>query len=122
MVYGIVKQHQGYITCYSEVGRGTVFHVYFPAIYVPEQSSVEDSGIMPAFGTETILLVDDEESVRDLGARILSRAGYTVITANNGKEGLDLFTRERARISLVILDLIMPEMGGKDCLKETSQY
>ena len=74
--------------------------------------------MMPAFGTETILLVDDEELVRDLGARILGKAGYQVLTATNGREALDLFEKEGTQISLVILDLIMPEMGGKECLKE----
>ena len=118
MVYGIVKQHGGYITCESEIGRGTTFNVYLPAIESRLEPDVTQTGVMPAFGTETILLVDDEEFVRDLGARILSKAGYSVLTATNGREALDLFERERTQISLVILDLIMPEMGGKECLKE----
>ncbi|MBI5252602.1 MAG: PAS domain S-box protein, partial [Desulfomonile tiedjei] len=117
MVYGIVKQHNGHITCESEVGSGTSFNVYFPAIEAREEPRMEDSGIMPAFGMETLLLVDDEEFIRELGRRILSKAGYTVLTATNGREALDLFNKEGAKISLVILDLIMPEMGGKDCLK-----
>ena len=94
------------------------FNIYFPAIESQVEPEVDETGVMPAFGTETILLVDDEEFVRDLGARILSKAGYTVLTATNGKEALDLFEKERTQISLVILDLIMPEMGGKECLKE----
>ncbi len=118
MVYGIVKQYGGFINCYSKVGRGTTFNVYFPVIESQMEPEVQSSGVMPAFGTETILLVDDEDFVRDLGARILSKAGYSVLTATNGKEALDLFEKEREQISLVILDLIMPEMGGKECLKE----
>ena len=118
MVYGIVKQHGGFINCYSEVEHGTTFNVYFPAIESQVELDVDKTGVMPAFGTETILLVDDEEFVRDLGARILSKAGYNVLTATNGREALDLFEKERTQISLVILDLIMPEMGGKECLKE----
>jgi PAS domain S-box-containing protein len=118
MVYGIVKQHGGYISCYSEVENGTTFNVYLPSIESQVEPEVDTTGVMPAFGTETILLVDDEEFVRDLGVRILSRAGYNVLTATNGKEALDLFEKERTQISLVILDLIMPEMGGKECLKE----
>jgi DNA-binding NtrC family response regulator len=73
---------------------------------------------LPSGGTETVLLVDDEEFVRDLGKMILERSGYTVLTAANGKEALDVYNKERGRISLVILDLIMPEMGGRQCLEE----
>jgi two-component system, cell cycle sensor histidine kinase and response regulator CckA len=118
MVYGIVTQHNGHITVYSEVGKGTTFRVYLPAIEGEVETDVETTRIMPAFGTETVLLVDDEEFVRELGARILTKHGYTVLQAVNGKEGLDLFKKERSQVSLVILDLIMPEMGGTECLKE----
>ncbi len=117
LVYGIVRQHEGFITCRSEVGRGTTFNAYFPAIESLLEPEVDESGTMPAFGTETVLLVDDEAFVRDLGERILSKAGYTVYTAANGIEALDLYIKRRKEISLVILDLIMPEMGGEGCLK-----
>jgi CheY-like chemotaxis protein len=69
-------------------------------------------------GKETILLVDDEDLVRKLAAQILQKYGYSVLTAANGKEGVQVFSRERTRIDLVILDLIMPEMGGGACLRE----
>jgi two-component system cell cycle sensor histidine kinase/response regulator CckA len=69
-------------------------------------------------GTEAILLIEDEDMVRDVTKRILERSGYTVITAANGKEALNLYEEKRDKISLVILDLIMPEMGGKQCLEE----
>jgi two-component system, cell cycle sensor histidine kinase and response regulator CckA len=118
IVYGIVTQHNGHITVYSEVGKGTTFRVYLPAIPADVEPDVEDSGIMPGFGTETVLLVDDEEFVRELGVRILTKQGYTVLQAANGREALDVFGKERSRIFLVILDLIMPQMGGKECLKE----
>jgi CheY-like chemotaxis protein len=119
MVYGIVKQHNGHVTVYSEVGKGTTFRVYLPAMESPAEPDVKDSGgMIPAMGTETVLLVDDEESVRELGARILAKQGYNVLKVGNGREALDLFKRERSHISLVILDLIMPAMGGTECLKE----
>jgi two-component system, cell cycle sensor histidine kinase and response regulator CckA len=73
----------------------------------------------PALETQqTILLVDDDDNVRDFGERILKRAGYDILTAANGKEALKIYTKEHDNIALVILDLIMPEMGGKECLGE----
>ncbi|MBM3298647.1 MAG: PAS domain S-box protein, partial [Deltaproteobacteria bacterium] len=116
MVYGIVKEHDGYITCYSEPGRGTTFKIYLPVAKIERDLDVTTTSKIPAFGTETILLVDDEEFIRDLGKRILERFGYTVLTAADGKEALNLYEEEREKISLVILDLIMPKMGGKECL------
>ncbi len=118
MVFGIVKQHHGFINCYSEVGRGTTFNIYLPAVVSEAQSDQPVVTAMPQGGTETVLLVDDEEFVRDLGKRILERSGYTVLTASNGEEALDLYNKGRDKISLVILDLIMPEMGGKQCLEK----
>jgi CheY-like chemotaxis protein len=118
MVFGIVKQHHGFIKCYSEVGHGTTFRIYLPAIISETHLDQPVVTAMPQGGTETILLVDDEELIRDLGKRILRKAGYTVLTAYNGKEALDLYRSNKGTISLVILDLIMPEMGGKQCLEE----
>jgi PAS domain S-box-containing protein len=118
MVYGIIRQHEGFITCHSKAGTGTAFNVYLPAIETFFPSAVETSQTMPAFGSETVLLVDDETDVRELGARILTNAGYTVLTAANGIEALDLYRKNKKQIALVILDLIMPEMGGDLCLEE----
>jgi len=118
MVFGIVKMHGGHITCSSEPGSGTTFAIYLPAIEVePENGETVNRGKAPG-GTETILLVDDEELVRALGNRLLSRSGYQVLTAANGIEALEIFNREAEKIQLVILDLIMPEMGGKQCMDE----
>ncbi|MBI4965773.1 MAG: PAS domain S-box protein [Desulfomonile tiedjei] len=116
MVYGIVKQHGGHISCESELGQGTTFKIYLPVI--PSEAELENPSDRQAVpgGAETVLLVDDEEIIRDLGKRILERSGYTVLTAVNGKEALSLYEKESAKIALVILDLIMPEMGGKQCL------
>ncbi len=119
VVFGIVQSHGGHITCYSEPGIGTTFKIYFPAIRDREEDlDVSESDEMHALGTETILFVDDENAIRSLGERILQKAGYTVLTAANGNEALQLYERERKRISLVVLDLIMPGMGGKQCLDE----
>jgi len=116
MVHGIVEQHGGHITCRSELGKGTSFRIYFPELIV-EQPEVESRGPVVRHGVGgTILLVDDEASVRDLGKRILELAGYRVLTARDGREALGVYATERAEISLVILDLIMPEMDGRRCL------
>jgi CheY-like chemotaxis protein len=118
-VYGIVKQHNGFISCESDPGHGATFKIYLPAI-LPKQESCEDVAgeTSPRGGTETILVVDDEESLRVMVGRILSTAGYTVLTARDGEEALDLYKRGPAKISLVILDLMMPKMSGQKCLEE----
>ncbi len=116
MVHGIVKQHGGHIRCFSEPGHGTTFKIYFPALTSDEEPLQIKVEPMLRGGEETICLVDDEAMIRDLGSRILTKAGYTVITASNGKEALDVYQRRKDEISLVILDLMMPVMGGKQCL------
>lgn len=117
--FGIVKMHGGHITCSSEVGTGTVFDMYFPAVEsVGHDSASHENMPEAAGGKETILVVDDEELIRILATRILEKSGYSVLTAGSGKEALELYRQRRSVISLVILDLLMPEMGGKQCLEE----
>ncbi|MBF0476379.1 MAG: response regulator [Deltaproteobacteria bacterium] len=117
MVHGIMKQHGGLIMCYSEPGQGTTFKIYFPALISDEEKEEAGERKMPRGGSETILLVDDEEFIRELGARLLTKAGYNVIKASNGKEALGVYQTRSEEIAVVILDLIMPEMGGKQCLE-----
>jgi len=116
-VYGIVKQHDGYVACSSEPGKGTTFSIY---LHVTHAESVQEE-IRPSLkamgGSETILLVEDEEVLLDLGTKILTRAGYTVLKALDGVEALKVYEEHRDRIRLVILDLIMPRMGGLQFLK-----
>jgi len=119
VVQGIVQQHGGNITVESEVGKGTIFRMYFPALeveIVPEY--VEKKIPYPAGGTETILLVEDMDLVRELGVTILEKFGYTVLSASDGQEALDVYEKEQGNISLVILDIIMPRMDGKQCLEQ----
>jgi two-component system, cell cycle sensor histidine kinase and response regulator CckA len=118
MVFGIVKSHKGQINCYSEPGTGTTFKIYLPAIAREIEQDPAVTQRMPAFGTETILLVDDEKSIRKLGEQMLRMAGYSVFMATNGLEALEVYCANLDRIALVLLDLMMPEMGGKRCLEE----
>ncbi len=118
MVYGIVKQHGGYIFCYSEPGAGTTFKLYFPALESGTEPDQPKTAPFLQGGSETILVVDDDELIRELGFRILSKLGYKVILASNGKEALEIFRKQKREISLILMDLIMPEMGGKPCLEE----
>lgn len=118
-VYGIVKSHNGHIVCYSEPDEGTTFKIYLPTIdSTQEARKAEEHLTAPEGGSETILLVDDEEPIRGLGTQILEEFGYTVLTAADGESALQLYSKKKKKIDLVILDLIMPGMGGKLCLLE----
>lgn len=121
MVYGIVKSHNGYILCESEPGKGTTFRIYFPVIREEkiEESSKEDREIKG--GSETILLVDDEDPLRNLGEQIFTKYGYKVIKAPNGEAAVKIYEEKRKDIDLILLDLIMPGMGGKKCLERLLQ-
>jgi two-component system, cell cycle sensor histidine kinase and response regulator CckA len=117
-VYAIVKQHSGYIQCYSEPGRGTTFKIYLPAVQATEEPEAFPEKAPIIGGTETILLVDDDNSIKDLGASTLNHFGYQVITAPNGKEALEIYQQQGDDIALIVLDLMMPEMDGRHCLAE----
>ena len=120
VVYGIVKNHDGYILCTSEPGRKTVFDVYLPALEIKKaadkKEAVTETELVP--GQETILLVDDESSLLETGQELLSLLGYQVLTADSGENALSVIRREGGNIALVILDLMMPGMGGAKCLAE----
>jgi PAS domain S-box-containing protein len=118
-VFGIVKMHSGHIACTSEPGKGTAFDIYLPATEKTPPTVVEErqpDSIMG--GTETVLVVEDEPVIRNFAKHILMRAGYGVITARSGTEAVRIYEEEQARIALVILDLIMPEMGGRQCIQQ----
>ncbi len=121
MVYGIMATHEGAVTCRSQLHRGTRFDCFFPAL--PEAVSTTDDPIprenpQPGPGKGTVLLVDDEENLRVSGREMLEFFGYTVLTAADGEEAVAIYEREWHTIDVVVLDLIMPGMGGKKCLEK----
>ena len=118
MVYGIVKNHHGSIVCSSRPGEGMTFRILLPALEGTVVPAVERPVETPKGGRETVLVVDDEQSILNMGEKILTAFGYTVLTASDGMEALDIYGREGDRIDLVILDMVMPKMGGKQCLRE----
>ena len=118
--YGIIKNHEGIITAQSEKGRGTTFTIYLPASDKPV-CEVKSLPAEPAAGVGTILLIDDEDMILEVGKSMLEKLGYQVLVAGSGSEALEIYCRQPDEIDLVILDLIMPEMNGRetyDRLKE----
>ncbi len=118
VVYGIMKQHNGFIHVYSEPGKGTTFRIYFPAVDVPPDSKVVVAREVFRGGSETILLAEDNESVRHLAEQTLITHGYRVLTACDGEEAVDIFRRHGKEIAIVVLDMVMPKMGGKQAYDE----
>ena len=112
-VYGIVKNHDGFITVYSEQGKGSTFNIYLPACEIIKDDKKKETDRRIA-GTGTILFVDDEEMIIDVGQAILKKLGYNVIVATGGKEAVDVFEKNKDKIDLVILDMIMPDMNGNE--------
>ena len=117
-VYGLIKQHKGFIDVESEPGRGTSFHIYFPALTrgaAKDETPVEE---VLKGGTETLLVAEDDEVIRTLTSSILSEFGYTVIVAKDGTDAVRHFQENRDRINLLLLDVIMPRKNGKDAYEE----
>jgi two-component system NtrC family sensor kinase len=118
VVYGVVKQHNGFIHVYSEPGKGTTLRIYFPAVDVPPDSRVVAAREIIHGGNETILLAEDNESVRHLAEQTLITYGYRVLTACDGEEAVDIFRRHGKEIAIVVLDMVMPNKGGKQAYDE----
>ena len=123
VVYGIIKQHEGYINVYSEPGTGTTFKICLPLI----SSEVREGEIVPeketlARGTETILLTEDDESVRKLISIVLKQEGYTVIEAIDGIDSVKKFMENKETVRLLLSDLIMPKMNGKEAYDEMKAW
>jgi len=123
-VYGIVKQSGGYVWIYSEPGQGTSVKLYFPEVSAAAafgpSAELQTAARSVQRGSETILLVEDEEAVRGLACRILEKQGYRVIPAQHGRDAMDIAAREQGRIDLVLTDVVMPGMNGRGLVERLS--
>jgi PAS domain S-box-containing protein len=115
-VYGIVKQGGGSIWAYSEPGKRTTFKIYLPRVEGVVRKIQHAPAVTSVQGTETILVVEDEDAVRRLAERVLQRGGYTVLTASNGAEALLVLERHDGPVHLVLTDMVMPGMSGRDLM------
>jgi len=119
-VYGIIKAHGGYIDVESKKGHGTTFSIYLPASENRVEKTAKGAEKITE-GDGTILLVDDEEMILDVGVQLLKILGYKVIEAKGGKEAVDIYRQAKDKIDMVLLDMVMPDMGGGkayDLMKE----
>jgi CheY-like chemotaxis protein/two-component sensor histidine kinase len=114
MVYGIVKQHEGSISVSSQPGLGTTFRIFLPLIALEAEEAAPETSEMPPRGSETLLLAEDDQDVRVLTTTVLSDFGYRVIEAVDGKDALEKYRMHATEIDLLILDVIMPKLSGKE--------
>ncbi len=120
-VYGIIKKHGGYITCNSTIGSGTTFSIYLPALEKSDTDAIDnvmEKSFKLTSGRESILIIDDEFSILNFIFQALQRSGYRLFTVLSGEQAIELYLKKKDTIDLIILDINMPGMGGKNCLKK----
>ena len=121
-VYGIIKQSGGFIWVYSEPNQGTTFKIYFPRVTASlKKKEITTSSIEDLQGHETVLLVEDEKMVRELTERILIEFGYKVLVAENGEEAKKIFEKNKDRIQIIVTDIVMPGISGRDMVVQLSK-
>jgi polar amino acid transport system substrate-binding protein len=114
IAYGIIKQHEGTIIAYSEMGKGTTFKIYLPLLAQVAEVGQPEPDTPPPGGVETVLLAEDDPEVRELSGRVLRTAGYRLIEAVDGADALEKYQLHQDEIDLLILDMIMPRMSGME--------
>jgi len=123
-VYGIVKQNNGHISVFSRKGEGTVFKIYLPAVERMAESAGETETVKRAVtdlqGSESVLVVEDEETVREMALRTLKRYGYTVYSASTGANALKLCKKMDEPVDLLLTDIVMPRMSGRELAKKVT--
>lgn len=120
-IMGIVKAHEGALRVYSEPWKGSTFKVMFPAVEIAKEHDTEDSVNTTWRGSGTVLIVDDEESIRAISAMQLRRLGLDVLTAEDGRQAVDIYRAHKDEIALVLLDLTMPHMNGEEAYRKLRQ-
>jgi CheY-like chemotaxis protein len=122
-VHGVVRQSGGYVRVYSELGSGTTFRIYLPAVAQEKAAAAASAhSAPPPRGTETVLLVEDEDAVRTMTRIVLERFGYQVVDAANPREAERIFFQDPARFDLVVSDVIMPESSGPALFKHLVRH
>jgi CheY-like chemotaxis protein len=120
-VYGIVKQSGGFIWVYSELGLGTTFKLYFPLVVSSPERPAPPANAPAGRPEEVILIAEDEPMVRDIMARTLRDCGYGVMEAADGRQALELVESRRGRVTLIVADVVMPDMGGREMASRVAQ-
>jgi DNA-binding NtrC family response regulator len=121
MVHGVTRNHGGGVSVQSIPGTGSTFRVYLPLIAAPDELAVAPVAQAPSAGQGHVLLIDDEAQIRELGALMLNRLGYSSELAENGITGVECYRLRQAPIDLVIVDMSMPLMGGAECVQQLIQ-
>jgi len=118
-IYGIVKQNRGYIYVYSEPDIGTTFRIYFPQIEKQEEEALEPQPVISSLrGNETVLVIEDDPDVLEISVTFITNFGYTVLTAKDADEALQVFKKHRSEIALIISDVIMPGLSSQDLMRQ----
>ncbi|MGO9614494.1 MAG: PAS domain S-box protein [Dissulfurispiraceae bacterium] len=118
MVYGIIKEHKGFVNVYSELGKGTIFRIYIPTMQFSTPKAETEEQFLMQGGTETILLAEDDARLREVVKTLLEESGYKVIEAEDGEDAVKQFMRNKNRIDLLITDVVMPKKNGMEAYRE----